>query len=727
MNICLNFVAVVVVQFINIRLIWPIKKGDKKMSRLLQTELFKKEEVERFWEEIRQRFEHMHQNDRVDFDFPFPSFYEFMGACYYVQSDPELKAKYKSVKDIIQLTCMYPDVIEDIQKIVTSDTFTDGFADDFKVIMKKQAEHFMTKSEDEDAAENDSVWDKDDFDYIFREVIDEINRNPNKNTEKIGDLFYQGKEYVEKLESEQQQIKEMYHYLYLKMEENHDIPTDAYGNVTQFEEWYNEKDRKHTWKGYFDELESWCYQNAWGYMVHQVELKETRENINASYDAMKMVFDTVIFKPEWEKAKEAMMQFKRYDNSTQINYVKDMAAIFGKVVDDHAWFNNAFTLEILEYNKLIADFGSMRDLNTMYRKLYEMECDQNMIERDVDGNPKSFEETFPLESQSVYGLQKELTFLFNDKVYSNLVYLGGFGPHHLHDAQLFQDEASQAQAIVGNHFTIAKDIENIQKQLEQNTFEDVSNTLNTEHNKKYSQKVSKDLKKDILFDALQDFWIVERVQGTHFKNNEQWELIKNSVYSYCVADSKEAKGAEAQQMYYACRNYLNFHVKDLDRQKDIDGQLTLEGRLRKQAIVQILSIMEDYAVNNKDVTNPDFRPEFSDARTQYQLDTIIDKRMAPHLKITALERSLAKASKTDLKKTLPKGKADVKTLAYAELKELSKTYVDHMKKQVKVSKAKGTKIDMTVDPVKLMKDTKKAKKNQSKQKTKQNAKPKAMR
>ncbi len=665
--------------------------------------VFNREATKRFWEEIRQIYQDMHQFDRIDQDFPFPTYDMFEGACYYVQSDPLLKEEYKSVKDIIELTCMYPDVIKDIEKIITSESFGNEYEESVKKSLKLQAKMFMTLQKD--AENNETIWEENAFDPVFTELIKSLNKNSGGQIKTISDLFFQGKEYIDKKNNENKQIKEMYEYLYLKMKENNDIEIqytdDGQSYVPEFKEWYNQKDRKHTWKGYFDELESWCYIRAWGYMVEQVNLKENRENINADNQAMKAMFNDVIFKPEWEKAKAAMMKFKGYNEPTQINYVKDITRIFDKIVEHHTWFSNAFSAEILDYNMLINDLDKKNNLNDMYQILYNWEFNQNMLNYDADGTVEQFEKKFPLENQSLENLKDEITALFTNKVFSNLVDLETHGKEHLYNPDMFPDQMSEAGIIVCNNFTITQDIDRIKAQLEQHSFEEVSNTLNNEKNTKSEKKVSNTLNKDILFEALQDFWVVERVNVSNSMHGRQWNVIRNAVYNYCTAETDEVRNGCVYDLYIQCRNYLNLHTKDSFRQNNISGQVTLEGRLRKQAIVQILSVIEDYALN-KNSADKDCRNEFSAARELYLNDVILRGEKAHDLDIEALEQSLARGSKSKLKKTLPR--TEYKKIAYAELKEVSKSYIDDLKKQINANKAKGTEIDTSIDPVTFMKN-----------------------
>lgn len=119
----------------------------------------------------------------------------------------------------------------------------------------------------------------------------------------------------------------------------------------------------------------------------------------------------------------------------------------------------------------------------------------------------------------------------------------------------------------------------------------------------------------------------------------------------------------AQQLYRACRVYMDRHTDNGRTQNDIGGQNSIGGRLRKQAIVQILRTMNDHADD----------PTFANLDSDYQRACREENREPQALELDALEGSLAYRSK----EKPPRGQQyTVRQKAYAELKTATTAFRD---------------------------------------------------
>lgn len=180
---------------------------------------------------------------------------------------------------------------------------------------------------------------------------------------------------------------------------------------------------------------------------------------------------------------------------------------------------------------------------------------------------------------------------------------------------------------------------------------------------------------DFMNKALDYFAVAadQRVTGGS-KHPRQFEAIIRSAIGYNKATDDKRKEASLENLYKACRDYLDEHTDYGARQEEIKGQKSDGGRLRKQAVVYILSGFHRYA-----------NPELKNAIEKYEIRVKEEGRTFYHLDLDYLERSLEanvpKKKVADLKRRIVK---DGQSLAYAELIAMHKSYVndnkmDHIK------------------------------------------------
>ena len=139
------------------------------------------------------------------------------------------------------------------------------------------------------------------------------------------------------------------------------------------------------------------------------------------------------------------------------------------------------------------------------------------------------------------------------------------------------------------------------------------------------------------FDAIRDTK-VSRYGTRHDKEFDQvWDAVneyETAVYKASLS-KKEISSEIGEKLYSACRDYLALHLKTKKGVQSIDGQNTEDGRLRKQAIVKMLELMEKKGLAEFD--------QVSDRYIQEQQDD----RKKVSLQFEQLKNSLADKSKVE--------------------------------------------------------------------------------
>ncbi len=159
---------------------------------------------------------------------------------------------------------------------------------------------------------------------------------------------------------------------------------------------------------------------------------------------------------------------------------------------------------------------------------------------------------------------------------------------------------------------------------------------------------------------------------------EEFGRIKEAIAAYRKNDSTNVAAEKkcAEDLYRACREYLNAHTGDGYAQEEIGGQGTDTGRLRKQAVVKLLEVMEKKAQR---------QPEFEAAKESYKAyyEQKHNDRKCPELELSALKASLARNSRAEVRANYDRqndwiavsgvGLTDKK--AYAELETARTSYL----------------------------------------------------
>ena len=148
---------------------------------------------------------------------------------------------------------------------------------------------------------------------------------------------------------------------------------------------------------------------------------------------------------------------------------------------------------------------------------------------------------------------------------------------------------------------------------------------------------------------------------------QEFGRIKETIAAYQKSDFSTEKQCAAD-LYRACREYLNAHTSDGDAQYEIGGQGTDTGRLRKQAVVKLLEVMEKKAES---------QPEFEAARESYRAyyKEHHNGKDCPELEINVLKASLARNSNAEVRaefnenQNVVAGSSLIGRKAYAELEE----------------------------------------------------------
>ncbi len=165
--------------------------------------------------------------------------------------------------------------------------------------------------------------------------------------------------------------------------------------------------------------------------------------------------------------------------------------------------------------------------------------------------------------------------------------------------------------------------------------------------------------KDILDDAIESFDIASRrfLWGGSGHQTE-FEAIQSAIRSYKNANENN-KRILTQDLYKACRIYLDKHTDNGQRQMDIGGQKQAGGRLRKQAVINILRILDEKSASVKE----EYNNPYQCVQGQYEL--YCDDKRIPAIKLDyeALEGSLAK----ETCKAVRNSKLPIHEKAYKEL------------------------------------------------------------
>ena len=173
---------------------------------------------------------------------------------------------------------------------------------------------------------------------------------------------------------------------------------------------------------------------------------------------------------------------------------------------------------------------------------------------------------------------------------------------------------------------------------------------------------------DVLKDALEAFQVAANA-GIWGRGGHPTEFgnVRTAAAAYKQADAQNRNRA-AQELYRACRVYMDRHTDNGAAQYDIGGQLSIGGRLRKQAIVQILQIMTE---------NPD-NPAFANLDADYRNACQAENREPMALNIATMEGSLATHSKAKM----PRGvQHSARDKAYAELKTATTVFRERVQRE----------------------------------------------
>ncbi len=175
-------------------------------------------------------------------------------------------------------------------------------------------------------------------------------------------------------------------------------------------------------------------------------------------------------------------------------------------------------------------------------------------------------------------------------------------------------------------------------------------------------------------DAMDAFKAImnEKVSSGH---KAQFQAIRDAVEGYVAIGYGNESAAS---LYKACRDYLNCHTSD-GISNDIGGQHSDVGRLRKQAVVKLLDVMESKAAEMLHYDNKEDEPaypEFKAAVASYEADykNKHNGQDCPKLNITELKRSLARNSHAREDQTIQNADKRITNKAYAELEAKKKEY-----------------------------------------------------
>ncbi len=180
---------------------------------------------------------------------------------------------------------------------------------------------------------------------------------------------------------------------------------------------------------------------------------------------------------------------------------------------------------------------------------------------------------------------------------------------------------------------------------------------------------------DELHYALKSFEVIsDKFIWGGSKHRTQFDEIKRTVADYLKPDNID-RNLAAQKLYSACRLYLDKHIDNGNSQESIGGQKTAGGRMRKQAVVRILKLMDQNSENNENFKN--LHSVYEDACSK-------EKRTAETLEYKSLEASLAR----ETLKEFTRGKRNTTDKAYAELDAVTKVFQDKQEARKREQQAK---------------------------------------
>ncbi len=180
---------------------------------------------------------------------------------------------------------------------------------------------------------------------------------------------------------------------------------------------------------------------------------------------------------------------------------------------------------------------------------------------------------------------------------------------------------------------------------------------------------------DELHYALKSFEVIsDKFIWGGSKHRTQFDEIKRTVADYLKPDNID-RNLAAQKLYSACRLYLDKHIDNGFSQESIGGQKTAGGRMRKQAVVRILKLMDQNSENNENFKN--LHSVYEDACSK-------EKRAVEPLEYKSLEASLAR----ETLKEFTRGKRNTTDKAYAELDAVTKVFQDKQEARKREQQAK---------------------------------------
>ena len=247
--------------------------------------------------------------------------------------------------------------------------------------------------------------------------------------------------------------------------------------------------------------------------------------------------------------------------------------------------------------------------------------------------------------------------------------------------ELLEESAKQLSELAKRRKTLKKILDN-QKKLGmlglgkgaqyQQTTELFAQTDRLEKDWRASQAEAIITKRKLQGTDLQDAFIsFEAAAAEKLKvssgHAQEFGRIKETIAAYQKSDFSTEKQCAAD-LYRACREYLNAHTGDGVAQYEIGGQGTDTGRLRKQAVVKLLEVMEKKAES---------QPEFEAARESYRAyyKEHHNGKDCPELEINVLKASLARNSNAEVRaefnenQNVVAGSSLIDRKAYAELEE----------------------------------------------------------
>ncbi len=267
--------------------------------------------------------------------------------------------------------------------------------------------------------------------------------------------------------------------------------------------------------------------------------------------------------------------------------------------------------------------------------------------------------------------------------------------------ELLEESAKQISELAKRHKTLKKILDNQKKlgllglgkgEQYQQTTDLFAQTDRLEKEWRASQTEALIKKRKLQGADLQDALIsFEAAAAEKLKvssgHAQEFGRIKETVAAYKKSDFSTEKQCAAD-LYCACREYLNAHTGDGDAQYEIGGQGTDTGRLRKQAVVKLLEVMEKKAES---------QPEFEAARESYKAyyKEHHNGKDCPELEINVLKASLARNSNAEVRaefnenQNVVAGSSLTDRKAYAELEENKDKF---LRKQQEKARRQGERV-----------------------------------